>query len=149
VNELKIPEYSASQKRSIYKFIKVLLGESKNIEDARMKLLDDCAEKDEDGKPKTVQTLDENGKEIGQRYDISPDNMKKFVEDFRALMEEDFIMVVDASNEKSIEDVKSIVLNSKQRFDKNNTELKDVIPFMDLYENICLIFEHREEEVKE
>lgn len=111
-----------------------------------MKLLDDCAEKGEDGKAKTVQTLDENGKETGQRYDISPDNMKKFIEDFKTLMEEDFVMVVDASNEKSIEDVKSIVLNSKQKFDENNTELKDVIPFMDLYENICYVFEHKEEE---
>lgn len=62
-----------------------LQGEVRRIEKERVKLCEQCADKDDEGKPIMVKSII-NGKEV-QQYKISDDNRKLFEEEYNAILD--------------------------------------------------------------
>jgi hypothetical protein len=78
------------------------------IQDEHKDLLDEYCKKDEEG---NFQTTIKDGKKI---YDI--DDVLSFQSEFQKLMNEEFILLNDESNEQMFSTVKDIVLNCDKEF---------------------------------
>ena len=87
--------------RARAKFLKLISPQIREIAEERSRLRKELAEKDEKGEPKM--------KEGGKEFDLTPDNEKKFKEDFLVLLNEDYIVDILPSNKAAIKEAKKLL----------------------------------------
>src|SRR3990167_6836199 len=117
-------ELKSKMSRARSRFINMLIEKNKEIESARVEMVDKYVVKGEDGKPKLVDG----------RFDFG-ENAKKIEEEINALINEDTTFDVLPSNEKDFELISNLVLNTDQKFSNSTT------PNYLQYEAVCEAFE--------
>lgn len=84
--------------RSRTRFLRVLMAQGDEINDIRKAKLIELAEKDKDGNPKMVA-------DQPHQYDLSPENLAKFQEFYKELMQEPTVIDILASN---VDDIRNV-----------------------------------------
>ena len=113
-----------TENRMRNRFVKVLQKQLKVLQEEHKELLEEYCKKDSDG---NFNTINKDGKSF---YDI--DDVRGFQVEFDILMQENFVISNNESNEQMIETVKDIILNCDKEFSGQEALL---------YETYCELFE--------
>lgn len=108
------------------RFNKPLIARMDENEKHRQEMLVDLADKDENGKAKTEEFEDEEG-ENKRRYVVTPENLTKFQDQYKEMMNEDFVIDITESNKAEYEQAKDLVLNSTMEFKGGDDALYNVL----------------------
>ena len=106
------------------RFVKVLQNHLKLLQEEHKELLEEYCKKDSNG---NFNTINKDGKSF---YDI--DDVKGFQVEFDILMQENFVIPNNESNQQMIKTVKDIILNCDKEFSGQEALL---------YEAYCEMFE--------
>jgi len=107
------------------RFITFIQPRLKEVEEERLKMAKELADKDEKGEP-----IMENS-----NFKLSKDNLEKFQKEYTDLLDEEYIIDILESNKKDIDTIKDLILNTKKEFDIQGGYA---------YEELCKCFEAEE-----
>lgn len=124
--------FSGKKSRARTRFLKIIGERIKEINEERVKLLEDNAFKNKKGE---VLLIDKDGKETieknkGVKYKMK-DEMK-YQKEYFDYINEDYVIDVSPANQETIYGVRDIVLDSEEEFNGRMASL---------YEEICSSFE--------
>lgn len=102
------------ESRARTKFIKILAPLAKDLEDERMKLIDDNCKKDKEGKRLMIEK-EENGKMV-KTFEFGKGKREKFVEEYNKALGEDAVIDILPSTKETVRLVKNILLNTNESF---------------------------------
>ena len=97
-----------SEARVRNKFIATIGKQVVYINEERIKMLEKHSKKDSKGKPILI--------DKDKKYDITPENLQIVQDELNTLFAEDFVIDILPSNEKEIEVVTKLVLDTKKEF---------------------------------
>ena len=114
----------STENRMRNRFVKVLQSHMKLLQEEHKELLEEYCKKDANG---NFNTINKDGKSF---YDI--DDVKGFQVEFDILMQENFVIPNNESNQQMIKTVKDIILNCDKEFSGQEALI---------YEAYCEMFE--------
>lgn len=98
--------------RTRNKIYKTLLDQVSIIEKDRLEILKRLAEKDDKGEPKMKDQMNPLTGRIEKVYDLTPDNLKKFDDEWIKIKEDEFVIDILESNKKLIPAVKTLLVEN-------------------------------------
>ncbi|MFA5174621.1 MAG: hypothetical protein WC438_05565 [Candidatus Pacearchaeota archaeon] len=130
---IDIPLHGEERKERDH-FMRFLLTKMDELERDRLAIVRDLAEKDEKGEPKI---------KPDKNYDLTPENLSKFHEEYTKILESDFIVDILDSNKKQIKVIRNILDNTNAPLNFTDSKLlEEIINCFDTQQEI------KEEEVK-
>ena len=115
-------ELTGKESRVRTRFLKLASDRLTEVEKVRSELAGKYSKKNEAGKSEIVDG----------HYQFEVEDMVKFVQEFNEVLKEEFILDVTAGNKETLQIVKTILLNTEQKFSG-----KDAL----WYNDVCEIFE--------
>jgi len=131
------------------RFIKLIIGRAEEVEKEKLVMLEKHADKKKVKGEDVAIYLDEKGKDTtdakdGKKFKLSTENEQKFLDEYNAYLNEDFVMDVTPANREDIYGVRDMVLNTEAEFSKIQATRYN--EWCDAFEGIS---EEKKEEVKE
>lgn len=103
---------TGKESRERTKFIRTIVAGYQELEKDRKGILEEAANKDEDGKPVIIKGVDN---EV-DHFDIPDEKMVEVNKQIVDLFNEDYVLDVVPSNEQNIKLIRDIVLNTDYKF---------------------------------
>ncbi len=127
------------------RFIKLIMGRVEEVDKEKLEMLKKFADKKKIKGEDAVVYLDEKGKDTtdakaGKRFKLSTENEQKFLNEYNAYLNEDFVIDVTPANREDIYGVRDLILNTEAEFSKIQATR---------YNEWCDAFEGISEEKKE
>lgn len=111
LNWLQILQLSGPESRERTRFVEMLVKHQGAVEKDRVSLLSKYANKDKEGDPSII--LTDGGKKM---YDVPEDNLKELNEEYRKVLEKEFVMDITDLSRPNFQAVRQIVLYTDYKF---------------------------------